>query len=321
LAVAEDFEKQSKHRLSAAGQIYSLMARNLAEWGESEKAIQYALKGLQLSEQWGLLVAITGSLDCLGRILVFCQKQEQVRPIFQRSDDLAQKISPRYWQETALYNLETMLYCDGFDDDISHLLHRLQESNAQFSPILNAKLLIRNKQPDEALSLLEGVLSDLSGFSSFKTVRIHTLRAIAYQALRDEKHALDALRQALELGETENRVATFVSEGDEMEKLLRLAQPKTTTPKFVQQLLQAFESRHILKPQPDIVREALIEPLSEREMDILKLLAQGCSDRVIAKTLVIAPDTVHKHLQKIYSKLDVHTRMEAILRARDLGLL
>ena len=56
-------------------------------------------------------------------------------------------------------------------------------------------------------------------------------------------------------------------------------------------------------------------------MDILKLLAQGCSDKEIAKTLVIAPDTVHKHLGNIYSKLDVHTRMEALLRCRELGLL
>ncbi len=87
LAVAEDFEKQSKRQLSATGQIYSLMARNLAEWGEFEKALQVARKGLQLSEQWGLPVAITGSLDFLGRILVFCQELEQARQIINRSDD------------------------------------------------------------------------------------------------------------------------------------------------------------------------------------------------------------------------------------------
>jgi LuxR family maltose regulon positive regulatory protein len=106
-----------------------------------------------------------------------------------------------------------------------------------------------------------------------------------------------------------------------MEKLLRLAQAKAMTPQFVQRLLEAFEARRTIKPQSNIVSEALVEPLSEREMNILKLLAQGCSDKVIAKTLVIAPDTVHKHLGNIYSKLDVHTRMEAVKRSRELGLL
>lgn len=147
------------------------------------------------------------------------------------------------------------------------------------------------------------------------------MRALAYQAKGNEKQALTSLQQALQLGEPENRVASFVSEGEVMENLLRLAQAKAITPQFVQKLLEAFEARRTIKPQSNIVSEALVEPLSTREMDILKLLAQGCSDKVIAKTLVIAPDTVHKHLGNIYSKLDVHTRMEAILLAREIGLL
>jgi LuxR family maltose regulon positive regulatory protein len=66
---------------------------------------------------------------------------------------------------------------------------------------------------------------------------------------------------------------------------------------------------------------SLIEPLSGREMEVLRLLAQGCSDKKIAETLVIAPETVHKHLKNIYGKLDVHSRLEATLRAREFGLL
>jgi LuxR family maltose regulon positive regulatory protein len=65
----------------------------------------------------------------------------------------------------------------------------------------------------------------------------------------------------------------------------------------------------------------LVEPLTEREMDVLKLLAQGYTDKKIAETLVIARETVHKHLKNIYGKLDVHNRIEAIILARELKLL
>jgi LuxR family transcriptional regulator, maltose regulon positive regulatory protein len=320
LAIAEEYAKQTKRPLSATGQIYSITARNLAEWGELDKALQHARKGLQLCEQWGLAVAITGSLQFLGRILVFCQEYDQARQIFLLSDRLAQKISTWYWQETALYNLESLFYSDSSDDEMAREVHRLQESGIQFPSLFTARLLLRNKQPDDALPVLEHSLSDLMGQSSFKSVCIYVMRAIAFQELGDEKRALTSLQQALELGEPENRVASFVFEGAVMEKLLRLAQAKAISPQFVQRLLEAFEARRTIKPQPNVT-EALVEPLSAREMDILMLLEQGYSDKKIAETLVIAKDTVHKHLGNIYSKLDVHTRMEAIRCAREIGLL
>lgn len=65
----------------------------------------------------------------------------------------------------------------------------------------------------------------------------------------------------------------------------------------------------------------LPEPLTERELEVLKLLAQGCSDREIAETLVIARETVHKHLKNIFGKLDVHNRTAAVARTRELNLL
>ncbi len=268
-----------------------------------------------------MAVAITGSLQVLARILVFGLEYDQANQIFLLSDELAQKISIRYWQDTALYNLETLLYSEASKDEINQQIQRLQERGIQFPALVTAKLLIKNKKPAEALLVLENLLSDLSGQPSFKTLRIHALRAIAFQAQGDEKGALISLQQALQLGEPENRIASFVCEGEVMERLLRLAQGKTNAPRYVQRLLEAFEARHKIKPHPTTDGEALVKPLSVREMDILKLLAQGCSDKEISETLVIARDTVHKHLGNIYSKLDVHSRMEAILRARSLRLL
>jgi LuxR family maltose regulon positive regulatory protein len=64
----------------------------------------------------------------------------------------------------------------------------------------------------------------------------------------------------------------------------------------------------------------MVEQLSAREMEVLKLLSQGCTDKKIAETLVVARETVHKHLKNIYGKLDVHSRTEAIIHAQELNL-
>jgi LuxR family maltose regulon positive regulatory protein len=92
-------------------------------------------------------------------------------------------------------------------------------------------------------------------------------------------------------------------------------------PDYIDRLLQAFEQDG--KEQTSCVRPSpeLIEALSKREMDVLSLLAEGRSDKLIAQDLVIARETVHKHLKNIYGKLDVHSRTEAVARARQLNLL
>jgi LuxR family maltose regulon positive regulatory protein len=247
---------------------------------------------------------------------------EEARRIFQRTGEIAWKVSPWLWQEISLLILDSLLDGDPtFSSEIVSQVRQLQEHSVSLTPVLEARLLLRESKPGEALIVLEEALAELNNTPAYNTIRYVALSALAHRAMGDENRALALLQQALEFGEAENRVASFVREGEAMEKLLQLAQAKAMTPQFVQRLLEAFEARRTFKPQSNIVSEALIEPLSEREMDILKLLAQGCSDKVIAKTLVIAPDTVHKHLGNIYNKLDVHRRTEAIARARELDLL
>jgi LuxR family maltose regulon positive regulatory protein len=322
LEVAETSQAHLHQQSSTTAEIYSMLSRVHAEWGENDQAIEFARKGLALSEHWGHQAFICTCLFYLGRALVFHNDMEQARRIFQRTTELAVKVSPWLWQEIALLILDSLLDGDPtLSIEILSQVHLLEEHGVSLTPVLKARLLLRESKPDEALIVIEEALAGLNNKPAYNTIRYVALSALAHRAMGDENRALALLQQALEFGEAENRVASFVREGEAMEKLLQLAQAKAMTPQFVQRLLEAFEARRTFKPQSNIVSEALIEPLSEREMDILKLLAQGCSDKVIAKTLVIAPDTVHKHLGNIYNKLDVHRRTEAIARARELDLL
>jgi LuxR family maltose regulon positive regulatory protein len=75
------------------------------------------------------------------------------------------------------------------------------------------------------------------------------------------------------------------------------------------------------RPAPSTPGEALPDPLTERELEVLGLLANGLTNREIARRLVVAPSTIKQHLRNIYGKLDVHSRTQAVARGRELGLL
>jgi LuxR family maltose regulon positive regulatory protein len=108
-----------------------------------------------------------------------------------------------------------------------------------------------------------------------------------------------------------------------MAALLRRAASRGVSPAYVARLLEAFgdpgreprEGWAQSRPQP------LIEPLSEREIEVLRLLARGMSNPEIAQALFIAVSTVRSHCKSIYAKLDVHKRWDAVQRAQELGLL
>jgi LuxR family maltose regulon positive regulatory protein len=322
LKIAEEYQRRYQRPLSATADVYSLLARVLAEWGDNEKAIQFARKGLVLSEHWGQAGTEVMCLNYLGRALVFGNDSEQARQVFQRAQAAAQKISPWFWEMTITFTLDSLL--DSGKQDVSEILQqerRVQQSGARYTDLLTARLMLRDNHPDEALKVLEQALSHLNGQPSFDTVRIYGLRALAFQAKGDEKQAMASLRQALELAEPENRVASFVREGAAMEKLLRLARAKSIALEFVQRLLAAFETRHKLKPGPGPMIEALVEPLSERELEILQNLNGPLSTPEIAEQLVLSTNTVRTHIKNIYGKLGVHGRSGAVRQARELGLL
>ena len=130
-----------------------------------------------------------------------------------------------------------------------------------------------------------------------------------------------SLKRALTLAAPEGYVRTFISNGPGLPFLLQQARASRDHAGLHRYAIGSLSQE--IKDHPVEVDKisGLVEPLSEREMDVLKLLAQGCNDKKIAETLVIARETVHKHLKNIYGKLDVHSRTEAVARARELSLL
>jgi LuxR family maltose regulon positive regulatory protein len=154
-------------------------------------------------------------------------------------------------------------------------------------------------------------------------IKILALQALAFQAQGDVGQALSALERALSLAEPEGYVRTFVDEGEPMARLLRRALSQGITPNYVARLMAAFGETAESSPsvvQP-LVNQPLVDPLSKRELEVLRLVAAGLSNREIAQELVVAVSTVKSHINHIYGKLDVKSRTRAVAQAQALGLL
>jgi LuxR family maltose regulon positive regulatory protein len=118
-------------------------------------------------------------------------------------------------------------------------------------------------------------------------------------------------------------VRIFADEGPSMAHLLHEVAARGVAPEYVARLLAAFPQlvspvQHAPRPAE---RSYMVEPLSERELEVLRLLAGGLSNPEIAQKLYVAVSTVRSHTKSIYGKLNAHSRWEAVQRARELGLL
>ena len=156
-------------------------------------------------------------------------------------------------------------------------------------------------------------------------IQIMPILAMVYKKQGQDDEAGSLLEEALSLAEPGGWVRPFVELGKPMEEMLKQLQVKKSDRNFIEQLLAAFilreqETQVVASPaQP--VSELLVEPLTNRELEILNLLAQNLYNKEIGERLYISTETVKTHLKGIYQKLEAGNRREAVAKARTIGLL
>ena len=141
--------------------------------------------------------------------------------------------------------------------------------------------------------------------------------ALARHARGERQVAAAALDRAVSLGEPEGYVRIFLDEGQPMTALLKTVGDAGRPPGYVRELLSAAGPA----PRPMTVRQALIEPLSERELEVLRLLDSDLDGPEVARELSISLNTLRTHTQNVYTKLGVNSRRAALRRAVELGIL
>jgi LuxR family maltose regulon positive regulatory protein len=153
-----------------------------------------------------------------------------------------------------------------------------------------------------------------------RLIEWHLLLALAWQVERESAKAVLSLRQALSLAREGRYIRRFIGEGEPVLQLLRQMEGKSgELDPYIGRLLSAGAVEEIRAPEP--AAQPLVEPLSGRELQVLRLMALGDSNAEIAKKLVITLNTTKKHITHIFEKLEVANRSKAVVRARELGLV
>ena len=221
----------------------------------------------------------------------------------------------------------------------SGLTHEDAPSYAnEFSHLVLARWLILTMQAKQAVTLLNRLLKAAQEAKRVRSViEILVLQSLAHQSLGDEAAAMKPLENALILGQPESFVRTFVDEGETVSKLLlELLKQKgkrweSEKPELLQYVVKLKELFGPSGPVPTArvattKSEALPwwyveDPLSERELEVLQHVARGLSNQETADKLFLSAGTVKRHMSNIYQKLDVHSRTQALERARSLKVL
>jgi LuxR family maltose regulon positive regulatory protein len=201
------------------------------------------------------------------------------------------------------------------EDDLSYL--------REFEHITLARMLfVQRSGAEKALALLRRLFEAAeAGGRMGSMIEILVLRALAEQVRGDMAAALVALERTLTLAETEGYVRIFVDAGPPMAGLLEAAAKRGIATDYARQLLTAFGNAEVTAPVKQDSKKIQIEPLSARELEVLRLLGTDLDGPEIARELTVSLNTIRTHTKNLYSKLGVNNRRAAVTRAEELQLL
>ncbi len=318
---------------AVVGWLLAIWGEVLAEINDLDGALDLVEKGMKLAESGGDVVMLGWSCLCLTRVLFSKGDMVGAEEIVQKMNNVGRESIVPIWimNLNAAWQSRIWLAQDKLEAAAQWVRERGLELDKEPSYvggleyIAFARILIAQGRWDETTKLLQRMLEAAKvGGNITREIEIMMLQALAFQAGGDTTRAMDALERALTLAEPEGFIRIFVDEGPPMACLLYEAVSHGIAPDYARRLLAAFPMPEPEQDGPSDTQAPesdLIEPLSERELEVLQLIAEGLTNPEIASRLFLSLHTVKAHARNIYGKLGVHNRTEAVTRARALGVL
>jgi LuxR family maltose regulon positive regulatory protein len=288
------------------------LARISYEWNDLDAAEEHGERSLQLARQYDSTVdrfilcelILARVTLARGHVAAAAARLEELATVARRRDFLHRL------PEIAALQVPVLLR-QGHPEAAAHL------AGAFDLPQSRARVLLARNEPSSALALLEPLCSQMGakGWPD-ERLKVLVLQALALHANGREDEALCVLVETMGLAEGGGFIRLFLDEGAPMARLLSAAAARGMMPAYAGTLLTAFTA------EKQTSESAPAEPaLSRRELEVLSLIAEGLSNQEIGERLFLALDTVKGHNRRIFDKLEVKRRTEAIARGRELGLL
>ncbi len=344
LDLVAPYFKQSGRALPVAGRAHNLLSGVLYEWNDLPGAVHHARKGVARCQHWGQPEFLASAYSRLARVMDATGDEAGAIDAIRAAIETANQVSASYAASMAARQARLWLAHGNTKQALTWAqtsgLHSDDAINFDAVPKYEslARVYMAQGQDDpdrlnQAAHLLENLLAivERAGAAYF-TVRILVLQAVAAASNRVDR-ARTTLARAVDLAEPQGYIRVFLDESDDIgnhlltvlsrQQLAEQTVSKGTPPAYKDKLQSALQVALSRPPRQtaEIQSSAWVEPLSERESEVLQLVAEGLSNREIAQTLVIALNTVKNHLKNIYGKLAVHSRTQAVHRARTLNLL
>jgi LuxR family maltose regulon positive regulatory protein len=314
------------HRSPLAEGVYAGLSRVSYEWNHLEATAQHVHQCIQLCQQWE-----DKDLQAIGYVMLARLEHAQSHPeeaqeAMRAAEQLAGEspLSPKQsiWVKSSLARL---WLAQGNLERPSRFVQQSGITIADDIPYLREpeylvllRVLLAQGDHDAALALSERLRKPAEATHRVgQVIEILILQALAFQGKKEVSQALAILEKALSLAQPEGYVRAFLDEGEPMAKLLYQAKSRRMGAGYAAELLSAMGKATVITQPPT---QLLIEPLSLRELEVLKLIEAGYSNQQIAAKLVISIPTVKRHISNIYAKLGVESRTQAISRGRELGL-
>jgi LuxR family maltose regulon positive regulatory protein len=323
LQSAEEYVRRTGTPVPVAAQAEFILGEILAERGDLEAALRHSQDGLRLCGTWGESSLLVDGYLILAEVCLTAGNLAGAMEAVGKARAAGPDLPPTYQHYIGAYEAPIHLARGdlaaasrwaaesglGVEAEVAVRLKRVG--------IAFADVLVAQGRKGEAMRLCERMLavSEAAGAIGY-VVPLLARQALILNDQGRAEEALEKLSRAVALAEPENRLGAFIRLGGNLAGLLRNVAARGCAVEFVNRLLAAIESRSASGGRP-----GLAEPLSDRELEVLRLVAVGLSNRQIASHLVLSEATVKKHINNIYEKLSAHKRTEAVALARELGLL
>ena len=324
-------EARGLRQLGTVGYALVKLGEICYERNDLVAAGEHVMEGVNLMQGWQQPYEMVSGYTALARVLQAQNDDAGALEALQKAETMrAQR--PNYYRLDSILNSCRIRLClaqDGPEEAARQAIEiRLGETAAHIfreqEQMLLARVFIAQQRWDEALRLLDQPARETeTGGRLGRLIEILALQAVAWQRQGSTAQALGALEKALMIGKPEGYVRVFVDLGAPMARLLQQAFARGVAADYVGRLLAAFGAEEKESAFTPLSPESsdLVEPLTERELEVLHFLGEGYSNQKIATALVITLNTVKKHTSGIYGKLGVHSRTQAVVRAQELGIL